>query len=511
MSVHLDTARVALSESRNADALNALLLAWNTHHVPRLAQFIDWVDARLPCPPIEKQHEWLERARAREVLALPGLLATLTAVGFRDAEYRAEQLIPWVDPRISTGLLAMFAAPRYRANGAQWFYERCFKALTAQRDPRVPPALKALAARMPEIVTNSYGPELAKKLREVAAAMEVDSADEGSLKAPLDALEPFFVSERSDAERAVGKKAQLTAQEAELRARALAHPEDDGHFLVWADVLTEQGDPRGELMSLQLFEKKAALSPEQLLQLRALQSKHRDRLLGPLSSIVVNAVFERGVAVHVELRTNRTDGIPESAWAGVRGVTLSATEGHDFPAPLNTLPGLRSAMRIEADTLEVLAQRRGSLEHALLHARFNATDTLDAPVRHLGARDVRFAELLAKHEGASVTLEASPDDAVRALEKARSKVLRFVDGVHLLEPFGWYGWCLEFDTVSRALTVRGRFGVDVEPDFTKLDTWLAACARLKPSSTHFDDSPQRDPLYLPLRKIDFRRSTTAVE
>jgi uncharacterized protein (TIGR02996 family) len=503
MSVHLDTARVALSEARNADALNALLLAWNTHHVPRLAQFIDWVSARLPCPPIEKQHEWLERARAKEALALPGLLATLTAVGFRDAEYRAEQLISWVDPRISTGLLAMFAAPRYRASGAQWFYERCFKALKAQRDPRVPPALKALAARMPEIITNSYGPELSKKLLEAAAEMEVDSADEGSLTSALDALEPFFVSERSDAQRAEGRRAQLVAQEAELRARALAHPEDDGHFLVWADVLSEQGDPRGELMSLQLFEKKSALSAEQLLQLRALQSKHRDRLLGPLSAIVVNAVFERGIAVHLALRSNRTDGIPESAWAGVRGVTLAADSGHDFPAPLLTLPGLRSVMCIEPDTLEVLVQRRGPLEHALVTARFDAADSLDAQVRHLGARSLAFAALLSKHDGASVTLEASaPDEAVRALQAARAKVIRFVDGVHLLEPMGWYGWCLQFDTLSRELTVRGRFSA--EPDFAKLDAWLAACARLEPSATHFDDTPQRDPLYLPLRRVDFQ-------
>lgn len=503
----LELAHAALSESRHEDALRALLLAWNTAHVPRLGQFIDWVSARIASPPVEKQHEWVEKARARDVLALPGLLSTLTAVGFRDAEYRAEALITWVDPRISTGLLAMFAAPRFRASGAQWFYERCFKALAAQRDSRVPAALKALAARMHEIVTNSYGAPLAKKMLEAANAMEVDAAEEGALKPALDALEPFFASERADAERAAGAKTRLAAQEAELRTRAMAHPDDDGHFLVWADVLTEQGDPRGELMSLQLFERKATLSAEQLAQLRLLQSKHRDRLLGAIAPVVVNAVFERGVPVHVELgRQWSHPPTPEAEWASVRGVTLPDRYGDDWANFLATLPGLQSVLRITPGAVEDLLRRRAGrpLEHALINDAWNAPEKLDAEVRHLASRDLSFAPLLSSHTGASVTLEAAvPDEAVRALENARAKTIRFVDGVHLLEPMGWYGWCLEFDTLSRELTVRGRFSTEATPDFAKLDAWLAACARLKPAVTHFDDSPQRDPLYLPLRRVEF--------
>lgn len=488
-----------------ANALGELIAAWQFVRAPRLAQLIDWLSARLPVvtPP---EAQWRRLAEAKDALALPGLLATLTAVGFREAEERAERLMRWDDPRISTGLLAMLGAPRFRSSGAQWFYERVFKALAARKDPRVPPALRALAARYHEVITNSYGPVLAKKLVEAATAMEVDPGDEGELASQLDALEPFFEHERADAARAEGHKAALVAREAELRARALAHPEDDGHFLVWADVLTEQGDPRGELMSLQLFEKKAALAPAQLEQLRLLQSKHRDRLLGAIAPAVVNAVFERGVAVHVELGRDWGGPQPGAAeWAAVRGVTLPERHsGAEWPRLLAALPALRTVMRATPDLLTALhALAPGlSLEHVLLEESWNPPPALALPVAHLATRDLALAGLLRAHEGKSVTLEASdPAAAVEALEKARARVVRFVDGVHFLDPLGWYGWCCEVDLAERVATVRGRFSG--APDFARLEAWRSALVRLGLREVVLDPTPQRDALYLPLRPVEF--------
>lgn len=506
---HLATARTALEESRPADALVPLIAVWRNVRAPRLAQFIDWVSARIESPPVKEQHKWLERARARDTLALPGLLATLTESNFRHAEERASALLGWDDPRVASGALQLFSAPRYQASGAQWFYSRLFKALAALRDPRLPPGLKAIAARMPEIIRNSYGAKLAAELIKAADGMQVDPGDERELSAQLDGLEPFFASERADSERAASRKRELATQEGELRARAMASPDDDGAFLVWADVLTEQGDPRGELMSLQLLEKKAGLGAEQLMKLRVLQSQHRDRLLGSLAPVVVNALFERGVAVHVELgRQWSHPSTPEAEWASVRGVTLPDRPGDEWAAFLATLPKLASVLRIRPEEAEALSRGREQkpLEHLLLVEPWNVPESLTVSVRHLSARQFEFAPILCAHAGASVTLEASrsPEETVRALETARARVVRFVDGVHLLEPGGWYGWCLEFDTLERSLTVRGRFSG--APDFTKLDSWLAACARLKPASTRFDDSAQRDASYLPLVPFEFPAS-----
>ncbi|MBL8912992.1 MAG: TIGR02996 domain-containing protein [Archangium sp.] len=502
----LSTARAALEENRPGDALTPLIAVWRSVRAPRLAQFIDWVSARVESVPVKEQHQWLELARARDALALPGLLATLTDTNFDKAQDRAHALLDWIDPRIGTAALKLFSAPRYQTTGAQWFYERLFKALAVLRDPRLPPGLEAIAARMPQIVRNSYGPTLAAKLVEEANAMTVDSGDEGELRAALDALEPFFASERGDSERAESRKRELATQEAALRSRAMANPDDDGAFLVWADVLTEQGDPRGELMSLQLLEKKAGLGAEQLVKLRALQSQHRDRLLGALAPVVVNALFERGVAVHVELgRQWNHPATPEAEWASVRGVTLPDRHHNDWPAFLATLPKLTSVLRIRADEAEQLGRLRGGrqLEHLLLFEPWNIPESLEANARHLSARQFEFAPILCAHAGASVTLEASrsPEETVRALESARARVVRFVDGVHLLEPAGWYGWCLEFDSLERSLTVRGRFSG--APDFAKLDAWLEACERLKPSTTRLDDSPQRDASYLPLQRFTY--------
>ncbi|MFZ5441372.1 MAG: TIGR02996 domain-containing protein [Myxococcota bacterium] len=504
----LSRARAALERGDVRAALEELIAAWQQVRAPRLGDFIDWLSRRLDAAPPPEPSRWVDLAEQRDPLALPGLLATLTAADFREAERRADALISWDDPRISTGLLTMLGAPRFKSNGAQWFYGRVFKVLEARRDPRVPPALRALADRYHEVITNSYGPQLAKELRRAADAMQVDATGELELTPLLDALEPHFAAERADAERAKGRRAELSRVEAEVRARALAHPDDDGHFLVWADVLSEQGDPRGELMSLQLLERKSALAPEQLEKLRLLQSRHRDRLLGAIAPSVVNAVFERGVAVHVELGRQWQRPEPGAAeWLTVRGVTLPEQYGGDeWATLLAALPRLQDVLRATPELLATLHQRRPelTLAHVLLQQSWTEPPaSLPMAVTHLAAREARLAPLLRRHEGTSVTLEAetSPDDTISLLEKARARWLRGVDGVHLLEPMGWYGWCVEFDAAERLAIVRGRFSG--APDFARLDAWLRALERLRPREVKLDESPQRDALYLPLRPVRF--------
>lgn len=487
-------------------ALTSVLAAWCARRLPRLAAVAQWLTARLgPVAPVADQDAWLKLAKARDELALPGLLATLTDTTFRHAEERAQQLLAWEDPRITTALLGVLSAPRYRSSGAQWFYERLFKALAAQRDPRAPPALTALADRYHEVVTNTYGPVLAKNIREAVAKMSVDDAV-NEPAALLAELEAFFESERADELRARGARDAAAEREAKLRAQVAERPDDDGLRQVWADVLVEQGDPRGELINFQLMERQGGLAPDQLEQLRVLQSRHRDRLLGAIAPKVVNAVFDRGVAVHVELGRNwGTPEVSEPEWKQVRGVTLPPERwrSEEWARLLAALPSLDTVMRVDPRVVERLYQLRPGfvLEHALFVLDEPATAL--PPVRHVLARELQLAPLLRRAQSEVVTLEysgADPAEAVEALATGLAARTRWVDAAHLLDPLGWYGWCFELDAQSRRLEVRGRF--EKEANLERLRAWMKALRALDPREIVVRAGGERDVAYLPLRAID---------
>lgn len=68
----------------------------------------------------------------------------------------------------------------------------------------------------------------------------------------------------------------LDARNPDLEAAITAHPLDRDPYLVFADWLQQQGDPRGELMSLQLAGKDEAAE--------AFLAKHEEYFLGPLAA-----------------------------------------------------------------------------------------------------------------------------------------------------------------------------------------------------------------------------------
>ncbi len=69
--------------------------------------------------------------------------------------------------------------------------------------------------------------------------------------------------------------AKLNARNPELEKAILANPNDRDAYTVYADWLIEQGDPRGELISLQLGNKEG--------QAKKLIEEHSDYFLGPLA------------------------------------------------------------------------------------------------------------------------------------------------------------------------------------------------------------------------------------
>lgn len=92
------------------------------------------------------------------------------------------------------------------------------------------------------------------------------------------------------------------ATEAELLAAVLADPSDDAPRLVLADWMTERGDPRGELISVQCQLARGAENEDELLEReRALLTEHGAKWIGAGEQELLQVRFSRGFVESVEV------------------------------------------------------------------------------------------------------------------------------------------------------------------------------------------------------------------
>jgi uncharacterized protein (TIGR02996 family) len=147
-----------------------------------------------------------------------------------------------------------------------------------------------------------------------------------------------------------------TVQSAEdpLFARVLADPDDNALRQVWADALQESGDPRGELIAIQIAASGGSLTPAQDKRVRSLIAKHALDWLGPLSDIVMRKaglVFDRGVIsscqIQVKNLTALNAAIGHPLWAAVRKVWFCDHHAWDPRiVPLLADPAFRSLREV---------------------------------------------------------------------------------------------------------------------------------------------------------------------
>src|SRR5688572_15720206 len=100
----------------------------------------------------------------------------------------------------------------------------------------------------------------------------------------------------------------------DLRAQLRATPDDLELRRVYADVLTAQGDPRGEFITLQLLALAGPLDPRQRRRMRYLEDTYGKRWLGPLAPLAHRIEYAGGFLSRVTLGDEDT---PETAWAAV--------------------------------------------------------------------------------------------------------------------------------------------------------------------------------------------------
>jgi uncharacterized protein (TIGR02996 family) len=266
----------ALANATNDDdKLRALVAWWRDTPAIELADAIAKLGARLDRarPAIEPKNDkssrcynWLDADEKTDDDALTGWLLAQSFLGdsYKFEEPCAKRIGRWKpDPRITDAVVAVLARDDFFSQNA---WAPLMRAVAAGRDTRALPALDA--------TDNKHAAKAAAEIR-AAFPKGAPKLSERERRALADALG----GERDDGA---------------LLAAVWAAPADDAPRLVYADSLTELGDPRGEFITLQCKPKLAAADKKRA---RELQDKHAKKWLGPLEIAILDSrpvSFERG-------------------------------------------------------------------------------------------------------------------------------------------------------------------------------------------------------------------------
>ncbi|MCB9674899.1 MAG: TIGR02996 domain-containing protein [Alphaproteobacteria bacterium] len=326
------------------EQLDGLLETWRATRDPRVADAIEAVSAGLSETLSFDPHDpdsWMARARVADARGRGELLARWFPPDWR---VFADQLVVvegWPDdPRTAGALCGLLRAAPFRSHPSREAWARVYALLERLRDPRTPKSVpgdaEAHGQRFPRRDTRAW-------MR--AAHERLLAVDFGYTPVP-----------EADAAALAGLGGRASRTEADLLAAVYANPDDDAARLVYADALTQRGDPRGELIGLQLLAKPAAAQKKRAEEL--LQS-HRLGWLGPLAPIfdARDLTFERGFPVGGWLSAVTPLDLLQSAtgcdvwrtfrWLNVRG----AAPGYSEMLADEALFGLRDLAYVAGSVL----------------------------------------------------------------------------------------------------------------------------------------------------------------
>jgi len=342
----LAAAHAARAHGDERAELTALLEAWRARRAPALAELIDHVSARIAArlPSIAARTgkaallQWLERARAGDPAELGLLLADL-AGAWRAGRVvvitpRLDELERFADdPRVGVAALALLREPTLRSFGS-WSkaWRRALRAIAAAADPRTIEQLDALAQHFRGNPLHGR-PDFLARVAAVTAGLRARFPDgPPALSGRERALADEIAATAPAPPRPLTAPARSSsaATGAELLAAVYADPESDEPRLVYADYLQAHGDPRGELIILQIQRAHGEATAKALARERALLRKHAGALLGPLASVVAirDAVFERGFlaacVARVKTQLAIATELAHPEWATVRAIEFAS-------------------------------------------------------------------------------------------------------------------------------------------------------------------------------------------
>lgn len=315
----------AAAKSAPAEILAALLDAWADNRHPSIVELVDAAARRaletraprkLAATLAERHAQWLTVARARDPLDLDWLIASLIPSRVEQARERLTELDAWPDdPRIVIGLLGLCRTKPLVTHRPLW--TQIFRAIRKRLAPHAIPVVAELAAISPVTAFDQYLRGKLARLADddVASVTEPDASVVARIASSLDLRH----------ERASRRTAD------DLFREVWANAADDGPRQVLADWLTERGDPRGELVALQLARVTRSVDATAMRRERALLAEHGRAWLGPLEPVIVSnafLLFERGFVRRCEVAWRRLAALPplmtHPAWSTVREYRLSS-------------------------------------------------------------------------------------------------------------------------------------------------------------------------------------------
>jgi uncharacterized protein (TIGR02996 family) len=268
-------------------------------------------------------------------------MSSITHTHYRatDALARLRALDGWpADPRAALGAIENLERITFHATSTKPFWSALIAFAASHGDRRAADALAGVGKRIKSILRAKYTDLTAMQnwfAKQIAAAVAQMPPD-----VPLDP------AATTTCERVAEQIRAVTDRGATLLAEIVAKPADDQLRQVYADHLQEQGDPRGELIALQL----AGRDPERQSELI---EQHTGTWLAPLAAIswVEGTVFARGFPDEVWLNdANNTDAVERSIghpiWATVRRLHLPGFE--HAPVELLRHPVMRSLEHVGA-------------------------------------------------------------------------------------------------------------------------------------------------------------------
>lgn len=348
----------ALRRNHAAEALSATLDAWrackNEALIPPIAALSGLASADRP--PLEGSKEqrharWLELAKQADPGDLPRLLAALDRENQRLALEQLRALDRWpADPRLAAALCEVLETPPYRH---QRTWVALVSVLVGQTDPRTKPRLAQI-----DVTTRrrrGEGDPWRVELGELRDALAIRTPREAPLSAPAEALLDEL-SALLPAPAAASKAARTSTRQAEeLLAEIYANPDDDDLRRLYADLLLEGGDERGELITLQLLSEKSAAQKKRE---RELLAAHAVDWLGPLAPVfqrsglrytrgfpVAGRIIDKHLAANDKL-------VGHPAWSTFEELAM---KGWDVPLAALTHPVLRGLRVLEGVDGETVA------------------------------------------------------------------------------------------------------------------------------------------------------------
>ena len=175
-------------------------------------------------------------------------------------------------------------------------YEALIERLQALRDVEPDPRVGRAMLGLLEL----RSPVARVVIDEIARVLVRHADDEARASPAISELPDFDVDLLPKSATPIAAK-PMRRDLAELYAAVYASPDDDAPRAVLADALQDAGDPRGELIALQLREAAGDATDEMRERARVLVQKHGKPWLGALRPITYRAELRRGFLARLEL------------------------------------------------------------------------------------------------------------------------------------------------------------------------------------------------------------------